>query len=246
MTGRQPAAFTRLGLCSLPRLPGALTHDAQVSSRRYLQGSRIVSAASAGLRTRLACIAWRAAVPLPARFGYWSRPLRIDVCSVFARTPRYGPVERGTHVTSPRGVAVQLRMSWHSCDSSFQKSILKLRTLNPRVALSTCCTMFARIIEYVHHVRKHHRHYQGITMHDMLLGGSSLGLCLAGIAAIVTALSSLLLSVAFILLICRADRGDLPAIAHDLSDCFSRKPSAQRSADGGRARSSVLTTRQDE
>ena len=58
--------------------------------------------------------------------------------------------------------------------------------------------MFARIIEYVHRVRKHHRHYLGITMLDMLLGGISLGLCLAGIAVIVTALSSLLPSVAFI------------------------------------------------
>jgi NADPH:quinone reductase-like Zn-dependent oxidoreductase len=52
---------------------------------------------------------------------------------MFARMPRYGPVELGTHVTSPRGVAVQLRMSLHFCDSSFQKSISEQRTLNPRV-----------------------------------------------------------------------------------------------------------------
>src|SRR3954449_6012194 len=40
---------------------------------------------------------------------------------MFARMPRYGPAGHGTHVTSARGVAAQLRMSWHSCDSSFQK-----------------------------------------------------------------------------------------------------------------------------
>jgi len=74
-------------------------------------------------------------------------------------------------------------------------------------------------------------------MLTMLLSGSPLCLCLAGIAAIVTASSSLLSGVAFILLICRADRGDLPAIAHDLSHCFSR----QR---GSRARSSAKATRQ--
>lgn len=48
--------------------------------------------------------------------------------------PRYGPAGPGTHVTSPRGVAVRLRMSWHSCDSSFQKSVAEQRTLNPRTA----------------------------------------------------------------------------------------------------------------
>jgi len=31
-----------------------------------------------------------------------SRPFGIDVCSVFARTPRYGPAGRGTHVTPAR------------------------------------------------------------------------------------------------------------------------------------------------
>jgi hypothetical protein len=48
---------------------------------------------------------------------------------MFARTPRYGPAGRGTHVTSARGVAVQLRMSQHSRDSSFQKSASEQRIL---------------------------------------------------------------------------------------------------------------------
>src|SRR6476646_9448264 len=36
---------------------------------------------------------------------WWSRPLHADVCSMFARMPRYGPAGPGTHVTPPRGVA---------------------------------------------------------------------------------------------------------------------------------------------
>jgi hypothetical protein len=44
-------------------------------------------------------------------YWQWSRPFHIDVCSMFARTPRYGPAGPGTHVTSPRRVAIQLRMS---------------------------------------------------------------------------------------------------------------------------------------
>jgi hypothetical protein len=70
--------------------------------------------------------------PSPAA-KQWSRPFRIDVCSVFARMPRYGPAGRGTHVTLPRRVAVQLRTSQHSCDSSLQKTFSEHRTLNPRV-----------------------------------------------------------------------------------------------------------------
>ena len=38
----------------------------QVKSERCQQGSRIVSAPSAGLRARLTCSAWRASIPLPA------------------------------------------------------------------------------------------------------------------------------------------------------------------------------------
>jgi hypothetical protein len=73
-----------------------------------------------------------ALAPSPAA-KQWSRPFRIDVCSVFARMPRYGAAGRGTHVTLPRRVAVQLRTSQHSCDSSFQKTFSEHRTLNPRV-----------------------------------------------------------------------------------------------------------------
>jgi hypothetical protein len=46
---------------------------------------------------------------------------------------RYGPAGAGIHVTLPREVALQLRTSWHSRDSSFQKSVSEQRTLNPRV-----------------------------------------------------------------------------------------------------------------
>jgi uncharacterized membrane protein len=138
MTGRQSAAFTRLELCSRAR-PAP-----QPMTPRSVQG--------ATCRDHGSCR------PLPPDSGHswlvtrgeqlylyrqhsgqWSRPLRIDVCSVFApaRMPRYGPTGRGTYVTSPRGVAVQLRMSWHSCDSSFQKSTPEQLTLNPAFVVST-------------------------------------------------------------------------------------------------------------
>src|SRR6266702_8324502 len=63
----------------------------------------------------------------------WSRPMRFGACSVLARMRRYGPAGAGIHVTLPRGVAVQLRMSQHSCDSSFLKYASEQRTLSPRV-----------------------------------------------------------------------------------------------------------------
>lgn len=56
-----------------------------------------------------------------------------------------------------------------------------------------------------------------------LLSGSPLALCLMAAAALVTALSSLLLAVAFISLVFRADRSDITAIAHELSSCLSRQ-----------------------
>ena len=56
-----------------------------------------------------------APVPLPAtprHPGHSGLDLLMeDVCSACARTRRYGPAGPGTVVTSPRGVAVQLRMS---------------------------------------------------------------------------------------------------------------------------------------
>ena len=60
-------------------------------------------------------------------------------------------------------------------------------------------------------------------MLHILLNGSPLALCLMAAAAFVGALSSLLLAVAFILLVFRAGPGDMPAIAHELGNCLSRQ-----------------------
>ena len=50
---------------AIPRPQGTPPTTAD-KSRRCQQGSRTVSATPAGLRARLACTAWRAAIPLPA------------------------------------------------------------------------------------------------------------------------------------------------------------------------------------
>jgi len=60
-------------------------------------------------------------------------------------------------------------------------------------------------------------------MLHLLLSGSPLALCLMAAAALVAALSSLLLAAAFILLVLRADRSDMTAISHELSNCLSRQ-----------------------
>jgi hypothetical protein len=80
-----------------PLLPGL---GFQVHFGRYQRGSRIALSVLADLGRVLRLI------PLQ-----WSRPIRFGACSVLARMRRYRPAEPGIHVTSPRGVAVRLRMS---------------------------------------------------------------------------------------------------------------------------------------
>jgi hypothetical protein len=60
-------------------------------------------------------------------------------------------------------------------------------------------------------------------MLHLLTIGSPLALGLTAIATLATALWRLLLGLTFLVLVCRADRGDLPAIARELSHCFSRQ-----------------------
>ena len=73
-------------------------------------------------------------------------------------------------------------------------------------------------------------------MLHLTLTGSPLALGLMAITALATALSRLLLGLAFIVLVSKADRGDLPAIAHELSHCFSRQRGDRQLAPGRTAR----------
>lgn len=61
----------------------------------------------------------------------------------------------------------------------------------------------------------------------LLLSGSPLALCLIAASALGAALSRLLLTLAFLLLVCKAERGDMPVIARELSSCFSRQPGSR-------------------
>lgn len=69
-------------------------------------------------------------------------------------------------------------------------------------------------------------------MLHLLVSGSPLALCIMAIAALARALPSLLLGLAFIVLVCKADRSDMPAIAHELSRCFSRQRGGARQMPG--------------
>lgn len=59
-------------------------------------------------------------------------------------------------------------------------------------------------------------------MPHLIFIGGPLALGFTAIATLATALWRLLLGLTFLVLVCRADRGDLPAIARELSQCFSR------------------------
>ncbi len=71
----------------------------RVKSWRCQQGSRIVSAASAGLRcgqhVRGCGLLYLYRQWFRHPQPWWSRPFRIDVCSMFARMSRYSPAARG-------------------------------------------------------------------------------------------------------------------------------------------------------
>jgi hypothetical protein len=58
-------------------------------------------------------------------------------------------------------------------------------------------------------------------MPHLILISSPLALGLTAIATLATALWRLLLGLTFLVLVCRADRGDLPVIARELRHCFS-------------------------
>jgi hypothetical protein len=60
-------------------------------------------------------------------------------------------------------------------------------------------------------------------MPHLILISSPLALGLTAITTLATAFWRLLLGLTFLVLVCRADRGDLPAIARALSYCFSRQ-----------------------
>ena len=88
------------------------------------QGSRTVPAAFARLRLHLAyrvmpdinTFADDAHALSRPRLRYprsqWSRPVRIDGCSMFARTPRYAPVRPGTARYPQRVTDTSARTKW--------------------------------------------------------------------------------------------------------------------------------------
>ena len=84
---RLPHPGTTRG-CALRSNPGTASRDHESCLPLF-----------AGLRVRLACIPWSASIPLPAMAqipsAMWSRPIRIHVCSMFARMSRYTPAARG-------------------------------------------------------------------------------------------------------------------------------------------------------
>ena len=91
-SGTSPASHVR----DNPRL------RSRVKSGHCQQGSQTVSADSGGFQKRLARTGWRAAIPLPAMEQcprpWWSRPVRVDVRSMFARMRRYSPAAPGSRI----------------------------------------------------------------------------------------------------------------------------------------------------
>jgi hypothetical protein len=69
----------------------------------------------------------------------------------------------------------------------------------------------------------------------LFLISSSPALTLMAVAALVRALARLLVSLAFVILVCKGKRSDLPAIAHELSRCFFRQGGSWHGPGGGRA-----------